>query len=125
FLSVLPLLRRAPVVLGNLEAPFAAKSLKQDRNFSYRVSPGLATSLARAGVNVVTLANNHLTDCGREGVLETLEALRGAGVEAIGAGINRRGAHRAAILPAGPLRIGVLGYYWNRRTSATATKPGS
>jgi len=78
--GVLPLLRKPPIVLGNLEGPFAEKARKQQRNFSYRVDVSLASSLSRAGINVVTLANNHLMDCGRSGVLETLDVLSRANV---------------------------------------------
>ncbi len=125
FDGMLPLLRRAPIVLGNLEGPFAEKARMQQRNFSYRVDVSLASSLSRAGINVVTLANNHLMDCGRSGVLETLDALSNANLFALGAGTNERTAHEPVILPSGGMRIGLLGYYWNRRTAATADRPGS
>jgi poly-gamma-glutamate capsule biosynthesis protein CapA/YwtB (metallophosphatase superfamily) len=125
FGAVLPILQRAPIVLGNLEGPLAQKAQKLERNFSYRVKPKLASSLLRAGINVVTLANNHLVDCGREGVLETLEALAAAGVTPLGAAANEPAAHEPVIREAGGLRIGLLGYYWNRRCAATAKLPGS
>src|SRR3981081_119612 len=125
FDAVLPILQRAPIVLGNLEGPLAQKAQKLDRNFSYRVKPKAASSLLRAGINVVTLANNHLVDCGREGVLETLEALAIAGVTPLGAAANEQAAHEPVIREAGGLRIGLLGYYWNRRCAATAKLPGS
>jgi poly-gamma-glutamate capsule biosynthesis protein CapA/YwtB (metallophosphatase superfamily) len=125
FGAVLPILQRTPIVLGNLEGPLAQKAQKLNRNFSYRVKPKLASSLLRAGINVVTLANNHLVDCGREGVLETLEALAAAGVTALGAAANEHAAHEPVIREAGGLRIGLLGYYWNRRCAATAKLPGS
>src|SRR3981081_2200627 len=124
FSAVLPILQRAPIVLGNLEGPLAQKAQKLDRNFSYRVKPKAASSLLRAGINVVTLANNHLVDCGRDGVLETLEALAAAGVTALGAAANEQAAHEPVIREAGGLRIGLLGYYWNRRCAATAKLPG-
>ena len=125
FSAVLPILQRAPIVLGNLEGPLAQKAQKQNRNFSYRVKPKAATSVLRAGINVVTLANNHLVDCGREGVLETLEALAAAGVTPLGAAANQNAAHEPVIREAGGFRIGLLGYYWNRRCAATANLPGS
>src|SRR3981081_3788397 len=124
FGAVLPILQRTPIVLGNLEGPLAQKAQKLDRNFSYRVKPRLASALLRAGINVVTLANNHLVDCGRDGVLETLEALAAAGVTALGAAANEKAAHEPVIREAGGLRIGLLGYYWNRRCAATAKLPG-
>ncbi|OLC55722.1 MAG: hypothetical protein AUH92_01555 [Acidobacteria bacterium 13_1_40CM_4_69_4] len=125
FEAVLPLLRSAPIVLGNLEGPLARRSAKEARNYSYKVHPGLAAALTRAGINVLTLANNHALDCGRDGVLETLEALASAGSGVIGAGVNRREAHQPVIRQAGPWRVGLLGYYWNERCAATDDLPGA
>lgn len=125
FEGVLPILKRSAIVLGNLEGPFAQHARKENRNHSYRVNPMLASSLIRAGINVVTLANNHLMDCGRAGVLETLNALTQADIAPLGAGINKDAAHQPVILTAGTHRVGFLGYYWNRRTAATSKLPGS
>src|SRR5262249_40179088 len=105
--------------------PLAREAEKQERNHAYRVKPRLAKAMAKAGINVVTLANNHLLDCGREGVLETLQVLAEAGVAAIGAGTPKPAAHAPAILKTGSLRVGLLGYYWNRRTAARGPWPGS
>jgi len=125
FASTLPLLRRAEVLIGNLEGPLARVAARQERNFSYRVAPRHAWTLARAGFRGLTLANNHLLDCGRSGVVETLAALERAGVTALGAGRSRTEAHAPGVFEAGGCLIGVLAYYWNRRTSATSRLPGS
>ncbi|MBU1874461.1 CapA family protein [bacterium] len=125
FYSVYPILRRSSIVLGNLEGPLAKITKKQERNYSYRVNPKNARILRRAGFNVVTMANNHILDCGRQGVLETFSALKKHGIRYIGAGENEENAHVPAILQAGKYKIGLLGYYWNRRTSARGSKPGS
>src|SRR2546425_6841235 len=125
FEAVLPLLKNSPIVLGNLEGPLARKSAREARNYSYKVNPGLAAALARARIGVLTLANNHALDCGRDGVLETLGALASAGAGAIGAGANRRAAHQPLIREAGPWQVGLLGYYWNERCAATDDLPGA
>jgi len=122
---VAPLLRRAPVVLGNLEGPFARHATREPRSHSYRVRPELAGALVRAGFNVMSLANNHLLDCGRAGVLETLQTLSGVDIAVVGAGIDQAAAHEPAVFEVGPLRVGILGYYWNRRTAATRKLAGS
>ena len=125
FAAVRPLLELSPIVMANLEGPFAADARRVDRQFSYRVKPALAHALPRAGVNVVTLANNHLVDCDRDGVTETLDTLRTVGVSVVGAGANRSAAHAPVIMDARGRRIGILAYYWNRRCAATRTLPGS
>jgi poly-gamma-glutamate capsule biosynthesis protein CapA/YwtB (metallophosphatase superfamily) len=125
FLAVRPLMARADVVLANLEGPLARQAPREERNFAYRCSPSVAKALAHAGIHALTLANNHLLDCGRGGVFETMDSLRDAGVAWIGAGATVGEAHRPALLDASGLRIALLGYYWNRRTAATAMLPGS
>src|SRR5262249_25105863 len=64
-------------------------------------------------------------DCGRRGVLETLASLKEVGITPIGAGRNEEEAHAPMIREADGLKLGLLGYYWNRRTPARGTLPGS
>jgi hypothetical protein len=123
--AVQPLLALSPIVMANLEGPFAADAQRVDRQFSYRVKPRLAAALPRAGVNVVTLANNHLLDCDRDGVTETMETLREVGVSVAGAGANGIAAHAPVIMDSHGKRVGMLAYYWNRRCAATNKLPGS
>lgn len=126
FAGVLPLLDRAELVMANLEGPLARRAMRQEseRNFSYRVSPMTTAALVDAGIDLLTLANNHLMDCGREGVLETIEALELAGIRAVGAGRDAGAAHAPAIICTANGTLGVLGYYWNRRCAARGRRPG-
>jgi poly-gamma-glutamate synthesis protein (capsule biosynthesis protein) len=45
--------------------------------------------LSAARLDICILANNHVLDYGREGLIETLETLRKADIRAVGAGCNR------------------------------------
>ena len=125
FRATEPLLRRAAIVLGNLEGPLARIARREPRNHSYRLGPDVGFALKRIGIHVLTLANNHLLDCGRAGVLETLDALAQAGIDVVGAGVDERAAHVPVVRQAGDWRVGLLGYYWNRRCAATRRLPGS
>jgi hypothetical protein len=126
FAAVRPLLARTSTVIANLEGPLAfARKRESERRFAYRVAPQSARALAEAGIGVVTLANNHLVDCGRRGVRETLDALAAANVTAVGAGRDRASAHAPAIVRTAHGTVGILGYYWNRRCAATLTDAGS
>jgi poly-gamma-glutamate capsule biosynthesis protein CapA/YwtB (metallophosphatase superfamily) len=124
FEAVVPVLRRAQVAMGNLEGPFARIARRQERNFSYRMNPNWTKAIADARIGVLTLANNHLMDCGRSGVLETLSALDAAGIAALGAGSDSNHAHEPVIRQAGDVRIGMLGYYWNQRCGAKTNEAG-
>jgi len=125
FKAMRPLLQRACIVFGNLEGPIAVEASSQPRTFSYRIEPRMAVALKRARFHAMTLANNHLTDCGREGVLETLQALTRHGIAPLGAGVNEHAAHAPVVRDARGLRVALLGYYWNRRTAARNGLPGS
>ncbi len=56
------------------------------KGIHYRMSPGNLPCLAAAGLDCCVLANNHVLDWGREGLAETLAALRAAGLRTAGAG---------------------------------------
>jgi poly-gamma-glutamate capsule biosynthesis protein CapA/YwtB (metallophosphatase superfamily) len=89
------------------------------------LKPERANSIKEAGINVVTLANNHLLDCGRAAVLDTLESLTQAGLSPLGAGSDETTAQIPVIQLAQGKRIGLLNYYWNPRTAARENRPGS
>jgi poly-gamma-glutamate synthesis protein (capsule biosynthesis protein) len=73
----------------NLEAPlteYDCPTLKTGP--SLKLHPEVAGSLKEAGINLVTLANNHIHDYGSSGILDTLDACRKHGVSHVGAGKN-------------------------------------
>ncbi len=127
FAWVRPILDSSSVVTGNLEGPFSKESEKVEttRNFSYQVNPKLVSVLGRGNFNAMTIANNHIQDCGRGGVIETIDALDKYHIQTYGGGRNERTAHRPAIWDGVRSRIGLLGYYWNGRTAARGDLPGS
>ncbi len=126
FEATLPILEQARIVVGNLEGPLTREPRRPTlRNYAYRVKPKLAMTLKKAGFTAMALANNHLLDCGRKGVLDTLEALAATGIAPLGAGMNEKAAHSPVILIADGKRVGLLNYYWNTRTAARGNLPGS
>jgi poly-gamma-glutamate synthesis protein (capsule biosynthesis protein) len=80
-----------------------------------------------AGFDVLTLANNHAVDFGRAALLDTIHAVRAAGMETIGAGASSWRARRPAIVASGGLRIAFLGYSDVNPPgfTATPTAPGT
>ncbi|MCA9665348.1 MAG: CapA family protein [Myxococcales bacterium] len=75
----LPLLARARGVI-NLEGPIASQPTRQraDRRWLLFNAPSVAAQLARAGVAVATLANNHAGDDGPSGRARTRSVLAAA-----------------------------------------------
>lgn len=68
------------------------------KDIHYRMNPANVACLSAARVDVCALANNHLLDFGRAGLLETLDVLRAAGISATGAGRTRDEAWQPATI---------------------------
>jgi poly-gamma-glutamate capsule biosynthesis protein CapA/YwtB (metallophosphatase superfamily) len=65
----------------------------------YRMSPENLPAVTVAHPDVCALANNHVLDLGRTGLLETLDALASAGLPAVGAGREVTQARQPAAVP--------------------------
>ncbi|MCS6829927.1 MAG: CapA family protein [bacterium] len=120
FQKVHPLLTRADVLIGNLEAPFTARdtptpyksvnSVRARRDYILRADPCWAQSLSFAGFDAVGLANNHLMDYQAGGLYDTMRILDNLGIAYAGAGRNLQEARRPATLTRKGLRIALLSY---------------
>jgi poly-gamma-glutamate synthesis protein (capsule biosynthesis protein) len=73
----------------------------QGKEIHYRMSPGNVGCLKSAKIDCCTLANNHVLDWGREGLVETLDSLHRAGLKTAGAGRDASEAQAPAILDCG------------------------
>lgn len=69
-------------------APLAGKT------YTFRANPARAEVLKTLGVDVVTLANNHIYDYGEEAILDTFDTLEAVGIPYFGAGRNLEEAMR-------------------------------
>lgn len=96
--------RRPAARIINLETSITrAGDYDARKSIHYRMHPDNITCLTAARPGVCGLANNHVLDYGRAGLLETLETLGSAGILTAGAGRNLDEASRPAIvdLPGG------------------------
>ncbi len=88
--------KRADFSVANLESPLVtATASSVPGKCTLRGNTGWAAILKKSGINLVTLANNHMMDYGEEGLFSTMAALDNAGILYVGAGENRQ----AAFLP--------------------------
>ena len=78
--------------------------------FYFGAPPQAADTLANAGVDLVSLANNHVLDCGVEGLRDTLRHLEEHGIHHAGAGIDIGDALSPAIIERGGLRFGMAAF---------------
>lgn len=128
FRHVSETLQKADLSFGNLEMPFSSSfnshtSNEISRNF--RVPPSYGGILSEAGFDVVSLANNHIMDCGVEGLRETLSTLQRCDVGYVGAGFSDSAARRPFIFAKNGVRLGLLAYATGRDWTAGENTPGA
>lgn len=94
--------------------------------------PEVMEALTVAGIDEVTVATNHIFDCGHtycgnKAFLRTLELLAAANIKAVGGGNNLEEALSPAIFEVGGVRFGILGFddIAAEDFEATATTPGT
>jgi poly-gamma-glutamate synthesis protein (capsule biosynthesis protein) len=93
----------------NLETSITARGTAQPKEYRFRTSPAALRALSAAGVDVVTMANNHAVDYGPVGLTDTLAARRASPIPVVGIGSNAADAYAPAILTVKGQRIAVLG----------------
>ncbi|MGE0361401.1 MAG: CapA family protein [Vicinamibacterales bacterium] len=82
--------RREPAArLVNLETSVTRRDEYEPKGINYRMHPDNVACLAAARIDVCVVANNHVGDYGRLGLVETLETLERASIRAVGAGHTR------------------------------------
>jgi poly-gamma-glutamate capsule biosynthesis protein CapA/YwtB (metallophosphatase superfamily) len=86
FRNIKPSLSSADLAIVNLETAVTTRGVAQQKTFVFRSAPSFANRLKTAGIDVVSLANNHTLDYGPVGFIDTLDALHEANVRAVGAG---------------------------------------
>lgn len=130
------------ITYTNLEIPLttaktatkrkSAADIKAKRQFVLKADPAHVTALAGAGIDVVSLGNNHAMDYGWTGLAEMTRTLDKAGIAWTGAGKDRAEAERLVVLEAaGGVRVGFASFLSFRSagglgacTPATAKAPG-
>jgi poly-gamma-glutamate capsule biosynthesis protein CapA/YwtB (metallophosphatase superfamily) len=100
----------ADYTIGNLESAVGDIGEPANKRYPLRSPPEAAQSLALAGVDLVSLANNHAMDFGPESLLEGIDLLHAAGVATVGGGADDAAAHAPHIAEIGGLTVAFLGY---------------
>jgi len=105
----------ADVTMINLETTLTKTNNPIPKPFNFKARPRYAKMLKDSGIDLVTLANNHMYDFGPDGLMETIRALDEAGVEHIGAGKNIKEARKPVIITIKGVKLAYLGYYGGGR----------
>jgi poly-gamma-glutamate capsule biosynthesis protein CapA/YwtB (metallophosphatase superfamily) len=109
--GIAPAIRAADLAIGHLEVPHTVRGaeLKGDVP-APGAPPENLDALHRAGFHAVTLAGNHIADCGAVGIADTIDRLDVLGIAHTGAGENLHAARAPLRLARGGRQISVLSY---------------
>ncbi|WP_035759589.1 CapA family protein [Flavobacterium tegetincola] len=111
FNDCLPVFEKADLLFGNIEFVLTdnAKSIKKSGPILH--GPTAYVSIFKdAGFDVVSLANNHIKDCGEEGVKSTLEVCAKASIATFGAAENLNKAKQPYIKIVNGFKIGFIAF---------------
>jgi hypothetical protein len=125
--AVAAVFRDADLALVNHEGPTPVHFTYHPSGLTFTFDPALEAGVHDAGVDVVSLANNHIRNAGSAGVAQTIRNVEAAGVVPVGAGADLAAANAPAWLTVDGMRVAVLAFDAIDLASAGATtsRPGA
>ena len=110
FAHVAPILRAADLAVCHVETPMSPNNARLSYFPAFIVPRELAAAIAYAGYDTCSLASNHATDAGREGIVGTIAALDRAAVAHAGMALSTEDRDRITLVEAGGATIAHLSY---------------
>ena len=111
FAKITDTLTGADITFVNLESQLAdlgGETQSPTNEFRFAGPPAGGMSLANAGIDIVSVANNHMWDYGQDRLFETLSYLESAGVAYVGASREPANKWTPNIMEVGGQKIGWL-----------------
>lgn len=109
FKKVAPILKKADMAFANLETPVSIRGKAAEKTFAFRSKPDTLKGLVYAGIDGVTLANNHILDYGQQAMLDTITHLNRQKIGYTGAGRTIDAAFEPYVQKINGKKIAVLG----------------
>lgn len=126
FGDTLPLLQKADLTIANLECPLSHKGTPTKKTGPrLRGKPSDMSVLKRAGVDVVSLANNHILDYGQEAFFDTLKAAQAEGILTVGAAQNLTESKTPLMIEKGDMCIGIMSFAEEEFSIASDSRGGA
>ena len=92
-----PVLGGADVAVVSLETAITDRGVEQPKIYHFRTTPEALVTLQHAGVDAVSMANNHAVDYGPDGLTDTLAAQASSPIPVIGIGPDAAKAFAPAV----------------------------
>ncbi|MEI8155135.1 MAG: CapA family protein, partial [Hyphomicrobiales bacterium] len=101
---------QADIRFVNLEMVLTTGGYSREKSAVLHGHPDLANHLNALGLDIVTMANNHMMDRGMEGLFSTLDTMDAHGIERVGAGRNLAEAQMPRFIERKGIRLGFLAF---------------
>jgi len=99
FKSIAPYFEKSDFGFVNLESPLTSGGDAQGwKDVVIKGNPALAPAMAKSGINVVTMANNHAGDMGDSGLLDSIKYCEKSDIAVVGVGRNLKEAQAGVVL---------------------------
>ena len=103
--------KESDLAIVNLETSITTRGKKwPNKQFNFRSNPKNLDSMKVAGVDVVSLANNHVLDYSEQGLIDTIDHLKKREIPFAGGGKNKKEALQGVIIEQDDIKIGVLSF---------------
>ncbi len=99
----------ADILFGNLEGPASDQGKNVGSEYSFRMDPGTPAVLARAGFDVLSVANNHAGDWGVSAFADTVNRVKAAGLLPVGGDEDASKAAGVKIIEKNGITFGFIG----------------
>ncbi len=107
--EILQNLNTVDICMVNNEFPYTnGGTPTEGKTYTFHADPSRTSLLTEMGVDIVTLANNHVYDYGETGLLDSLTALNSAGIEYAGAGQNLEEASAIRYFDIDGMKIAII-----------------
>jgi poly-gamma-glutamate synthesis protein (capsule biosynthesis protein) len=110
FAFVADIFHNADYAIANLESALGDRGEPTAKSYTFRAPPEAAQSVALAGIDLVSLANNHALDFGPQALLQGMALLEQQGVSTVGAGEDSERARRPQLVTLNGLTFAFLAY---------------
>jgi len=110
FLKIANKPKESDILFANLEGPISDKGVRVGSIYSFRFKPEAVDGLIYGGLDILSLANNHMFDYQNVALENTMKILKENNIDYIGAGFNKEEAFSLKIKEIKNTKIGFLAY---------------
>ena len=100
----------ADLRIGNLEAPITDADRVANSKFSLRAGKSAIDILNQSSFDLLSMANNHAMDFGKEGLINTMKVLRECSIPFVGCGVNAEEAAAPEMVTRNDQRVGFISF---------------